>query len=91
MAGPGSRQGRLPAGDRDNGAMAVPPRAALRWLIPAVAAGVACGLLDVAVVLTGDRVDPPALTAGFGLLLGWSFVGTGLFAWWRRPGNRTAG
>jgi signal transduction histidine kinase len=24
-----------------------------------------------------------------GLLVGWSFIGTGLFAWWRRPANRT--
>ena len=23
------------------------------------------------------------------LLVGWSFIGTGLFAWWRRPENRT--
>jgi hypothetical protein len=27
--------------------------------------------------------------AAVGLVVGWSFIGTGLFAWWRRPGNRT--
>ena len=34
-------------------------------------------------------MDDRGFTAVLGLLVGWSFVGTGLFAWWRRPGNRT--
>jgi signal transduction histidine kinase len=34
-------------------------------------------------------VDDRGFSAGLGLLVGWSFVGTGLFAWRRRPGNKT--
>ena len=40
-------------------------------------------------MLSSDHVDDRGLEAGLGLLVGWSFIGTGLFAWWRRPGNRT--
>jgi hypothetical protein len=52
-------------------------------------AGFAAGLVYLAVVLASDQVDDRGFAAAFGLLVGWSFVGTGLFAWWRRPGNRT--
>jgi signal transduction histidine kinase len=52
-------------------------------------AGLAFGLLSMALVLGSDHTDDRGLTAALGLLVGWSFVGTGLFAWWRRPGNRT--
>ncbi len=34
-------------------------------------------------------MDDRGFSAGLGLLIGWSFIGTGAFAWWRRPGNRT--
>jgi signal transduction histidine kinase len=60
-----------------------------RALIAAGAAGLACGLAYVALVLGGDDVDDPGLAAALGLVVGWSFVGTGLLAWWRRPGNPT--
>jgi signal transduction histidine kinase len=40
-------------------------------------------------VLSSDHVDDRGLETALGLLVGWSFVGTGLFAWWRRPANRT--
>jgi len=52
-------------------------------------AGFACGLLYAALVLGSDHVDDRGLTAALGLLVGWSFVGTGVFARWRRPGNPT--
>jgi signal transduction histidine kinase len=48
-----------------------------------------CGLVYAAIVLASDHVDDRGFEAGLGLLVGWSFMGTGLFAWWRRPGNRT--
>ena len=52
-------------------------------------AGLAVGLAYAAVVLSSGHVDDRGFAAGLGLLVGWSFIGTGLFAWWRRPGNRT--
>ncbi len=69
--------------------MAGPPPARRRELLLTGAAGVAAGLAYLALVAGSDHVDHPILAAALGLLVGWSFVGTGLFAWWRRPGNRT--
>jgi signal transduction histidine kinase len=63
----------------------VPPRA----LLLLGAAGLGLGALYLALVLGSDHTDDRGLTAALGLLVGWSFLGTGLFAWWRRPGNRT--
>jgi signal transduction histidine kinase len=40
-------------------------------------------------VLSSGHVDDRGFSAALGLLVGWSFIGTGLFAWWRRPGNPT--
>jgi hypothetical protein len=40
-------------------------------------------------VLSSAHVDDRGFVAGLGLVVGWSYIGTGLFAWWRRPGNRT--
>jgi signal transduction histidine kinase len=40
-------------------------------------------------VLSSGHVHDRGFNAALGLLVGWSFIGTGLFAWWRRPGNRT--
>jgi signal transduction histidine kinase len=68
-----------------DGSSPVSPRA----LLLGAAAGLGLGALYLALVLTSDHTDDRGLTAGLGLLVGWSFVGTGLFAWWRRPGNRT--
>jgi len=63
----------------------VPPRA----LIFVGAAGLAFGVLYLVLVLGSDHTDDRGLTVALGLLVGWSFLGTGLFAWWRRPENRT--
>ena len=54
-------------------------------------AGIAVGLFTLAVILTSDRSDTPAADGAIVLVVGWSFIGTGLFAWWRRPMNRTGG
>jgi signal transduction histidine kinase len=51
-------------------------------------AGLAFGLAVLAAVLTSDTVDPPGAWAAGLLLVGWSFIGVGLFAWGRRPDNR---
>jgi signal transduction histidine kinase len=58
--------------------------------LPALAgAGLAGGLVFAWLTLTSDHLHDRGLEAALGLLVGWSFIGTGLFAWWRRPGNRT--
>jgi signal transduction histidine kinase len=51
-------------------------------------AGVALGLLILAAAVKGDHTEDPAVEIAFLLLIGWSFIGTGLFAWDRRPANR---
>ena len=53
------------------------------------AAGVVFGLIAVVIVMSSDRGEQPVLFALLTVLPSWSFIGTGLFAWWRRPNNRT--
>jgi signal transduction histidine kinase len=53
------------------------------------AAALACGGVVIAVVLTGDHQEPETVWAIFGPAVGWSFVGTGLYAWRQRPATRT--
>jgi signal transduction histidine kinase len=52
-------------------------------------AGLAAGIAALAVVSSSDHLDS-VQTEGvvFTPLIGWAFIGTGLFAWWRRPENR---
>ena len=38
-------------------------------------------------VLTSNHTDLRGATAVLGLVIGWGFIGTGLFAWGRRPDN----
>jgi signal transduction histidine kinase len=53
------------------------------------AVGLAVGLAVATLILTSDHVHDRGVEAGLALLVGWSFIGTGMFAWWRRPANRT--
>src|ERR1051325_423600 len=46
------------------------------------------GIGAVAIVLGSDHYGDRALWAVFLPLLGWSFVGPGLYAWARRPESR---
>ena len=48
----------------------------------------ALGLAVIPVVLSSDHSDSKGAQIAATLLIGWSFVGTGIYAWWRRPGNR---
>jgi signal transduction histidine kinase len=64
----------------------VAPRRALAAL---GIAGLALGLFVTYLVAESDHVQDRGVTAALGVLVGWSFIGTGLFAWWRRPDNRT--
>jgi signal transduction histidine kinase len=54
-----------------------------------VLAALVCGAIVVAVVLTSDHTDAKAVWAVFGPAVGWSFIGTGLYAWRRKPEYRT--
>jgi len=53
-----------------------------------VLAGIAAGAGVVAVVLASDHQDAKAVWATFGPAVGWSFIGTGLYTWRRRPETR---
>ena len=90
VAGPGARED-APA---DGGAGAAPgddaPRpmpAARTWAI--VAAALLAGVGVMAVQVLSDHQDAKAVWAVFAPAVGWSFVGTGLYAWRRRPDSRT--
>jgi signal transduction histidine kinase len=50
--------------------------------------GVVVGLVALAIILSSDHIGGEAFTAGLMLFVGWSWIGVGLFAWWRRPDNR---
>jgi hypothetical protein len=52
-------------------------------------AGVIFGLLMLVVIFTSDREKTAVIDSILTLVPAWSFIGTGLFAWWRRPSNRT--
>jgi len=51
-------------------------------------AALAAGAGAIAVALTSDHQDAKAAWAVFGPVVGWSFIGTGLYAWRRRPESR---
>jgi len=59
-----------------------------RALVALFVVGILFAALDAALVLTSDHAELKGLGAVLGPLIGLSFIGTGLFAWWRRPLNR---
>jgi signal transduction histidine kinase len=59
-----------------------------RALLALFALGVIFAGLDVALALTSSHEEQKLVTALLGPLIGLSFIGTGVFAWWRRPLNR---
>jgi signal transduction histidine kinase len=52
------------------------------------AAALPAGLAGCLIVLSSDHFADRAVWAVFGPVVGWSFVGTGLYAWRRRPESR---
>ena len=59
-----------------------------RALLTMAVVGVVAGLITIPVSLSSNHVGPRGLFVAQELLIGWSFIGTGLFMWWRRPENR---
>jgi hypothetical protein len=59
-----------------------------RALWALAAAGFVLGLAVLALILTNDDLDLRGLWGAAVLVVGWSFIGVGLFAWRRRPDNR---
>jgi signal transduction histidine kinase len=60
-----------------------------RALIGLAVAGFALGLAALALATTSDREQDPTVWIVLALTLGWGFAGAGIYAWWRRPENRT--
>ena len=60
-----------------------------RALIAIGVAGFAAGVGIALLTANSDHLDSRGAAAAVGLLLGWSFIGTGLYAWDRRPENGT--
>jgi signal transduction histidine kinase len=52
------------------------------------AAGVVLGLAVLALLLTNEDIEAPGAWGAGTLVVGWGFIGVGLFAWARRPDNR---
>ena len=66
--------------------MTAPPRRP--WLAVAPV-GLVAGLGALALVLTSDHEENVVALSVLGLILGWSFIGTGIYGWARRPDNAT--
>ncbi len=59
-----------------------------RALLVIAATALVIGLITIPVVVDSNHADDRGLFLASQLVIGWSFVGTGLFMWWRRPENR---
>jgi signal transduction histidine kinase len=59
-----------------------------RALVSVAFAGVMVGAAAAALIASSDHISRPGLSIVIGLVICWSFIGTGLYAWWRRPTNR---
>jgi signal transduction histidine kinase len=56
------------------------------FVIAAVAAAI--GLADGLLIITSGHFEDRVVWSLFGPFISWGFVGTGLYAWWRRPESR---
>jgi hypothetical protein len=58
-------------------------------LIGLALVGVAAGLVTLGIIAGSDQPKAPdGATLVIGAVIGWAFIGTGLYAWSRRPENR---
>ena len=60
-----------------------------RALIGLAVAGFVLGLGALALVTSSDHESAPAGPVVLALTMGWAFAAAGIYAWWRRPENRT--
>jgi signal transduction histidine kinase len=60
-----------------------------RRTLAIAAAALLCGVGDVLLVLGSEHIRGAAAAAVYSPVVGWSFVGTGLYAWRRQPQSRT--
>src|SRR4051794_10961607 len=60
-----------------------------RALIALASLGLVMGLGAVAIILSSEHMSDRGTWAVLNAALGGSFVATGLYAWWRRPHNRS--
>jgi signal transduction histidine kinase len=51
-------------------------------------AGIIAGSAATALVVSSDHVANGGMGIAISVLITWSFIGTGLYAWWRRPSSR---
>jgi signal transduction histidine kinase len=63
-------------------------RSLKRALLALGAVGLVAGAVPLALALANEGGHQRELIAVFGPLIGWAFIGTGIFAWLRRPENR---
>ena len=59
-----------------------------RALLAIALAAIVAGGAAAALIVSSDHTPMPGAGIVIGLLISWSFVGTGLYAWWRRPASR---
>ena len=59
-----------------------------RALLLVAVEGLVVGLVALALVASSDHVDARVAQGLIIVFIGWSFIGVGLYAWWRRPENR---
>jgi signal transduction histidine kinase len=60
-----------------------------RALAAVAVAGLGAGAVVAIAIAESDHITNRGLQAAIALVLGWSFIGTGLYAWYRRPENGT--
>ena len=58
-------------------------------LVALAALGVGMAVAAAAIILTSRHMPHRGAYEAFNAVLGWSFLGTGLYAWWRYPENRS--
>src|SRR3954454_10776430 len=64
-------------------------RSLRRALVALAALAAVMALAAAAIILTSDHMSDRGVWVALNAALGLSFVGTGLYAWWRRPENRS--
>ena len=63
-------------------------RSLARALVMLALLGLLLGLIAIAVIVTSGHTPQRGVSAPLTVAIGWAWVYTGLYAWWRRPENR---